>query len=418
MNARELEMALTASYPVDRERLARLDLEAMEADLFDDVEAAGSPPTLRASGRRPRVRPRLAIGFAAVAAAIVAALILVLGGGAGEQTPRAYGAELVRFAESTPLLLLEGPEWGVRSVDQQPGGEGHMEFTERSPDPHPNEPLMTRSDVKHHITPQSVIERRQRRVELIWHDADQTRLLWHDGKLGRSLYDTYLHKRVAIYEPGPAFKTTIPSLGVTAYIATRTENARIQGGPGDRLMVAIWVEGNHLIEFRASVPDLAGFRQRLDWLHRVNAQTWLGAMPPQVVKAAEYGATVDEMLRGIPLPPGFDPKSIPDLGVTTDRYQVGAAVGGSVACAWFDSWGQARAADDTKSAREAERVLLASETRWPIFNEMRKEGGYPATVIEYAKKMRSGRWYGKPLLQAVDSEGGLCGPETAGGGGH
>ena len=39
--------------------------------------------------------------------------VVVLAGGASERRLRAYGAELVRFAESTPLLLLEGPGWRV-----------------------------------------------------------------------------------------------------------------------------------------------------------------------------------------------------------------------------------------------------------------------------------------------------------------
>ncbi|MBS1844732.1 MAG: hypothetical protein JST53_09975 [Actinobacteria bacterium] len=71
-------------------------------------------------------------------------------------------------------------------------------------------------------------------------------------------------------------------------------------------------------------------------------------------KAAEYGATARTMLRGIPLPPGFDPSSIPDVGQTMDRYQAGAAVGGAVACAWFGRWDQARAGGDIAAAREAE----------------------------------------------------------------
>jgi hypothetical protein len=41
---------------------------------------------------------------------------VILAGGASEHPSRAYGAELVRFAESTPLLLLEGPGWRVQNV--------------------------------------------------------------------------------------------------------------------------------------------------------------------------------------------------------------------------------------------------------------------------------------------------------------
>jgi hypothetical protein len=179
-------------------------------------------------------------------------------------------------------------------------------------------------------------------------------------------------------------------------------------------MVAIWEEDGHLLELRTSVPDLAAFRERLGWLHRVDTKTWLDAMPTKVVKAAEYGATVHEMLRGIPIPRGFDPSRIPNLHLTTNRYQVGAAVGGTVACAWFRYWGKARADHDAAATQEAERVLLQSEKQWPIFRQMSKEGAYPATVVEYAKAMPNGQWFGRPLLAAVNSEGGLCGPGSAG----
>ena len=48
------------------------------------------------------------------------------------------------------------------------------------------------------------------------------------------MYSEYLHKTLDVYEAGPAFKTKIPALGITAYVAPRTERAPIQGGPGDR----------------------------------------------------------------------------------------------------------------------------------------------------------------------------------------
>jgi hypothetical protein len=320
----------------------------------------------------------------------------------------------VRFAKSTPLLLLEGPGWRVANTSEEPTGEGQMEFITGSPAP--PETLMTRQKRKRGIlvTP-GMRHERLRRVELTWHDSRQVRLVHQDGRLGQSSYSPSLGKTVTFFEPHPnrIFKANISALGAKVYVDPRAEYRPIQGGPGDRLMVAIWKEGGHLLELRTSVPNLASFRERLGWLHRVDAKTWLDAMPATVVKAAEYGATIHEMLRGIPLPPGFDASKIPNLRLTTDRYQVGAAVGGTVACAWFSYWGKARA-DDATAKHEAEHVLLQSENDWPIFREMSKEGAYPATVVEYAKAMSSGRWYGRPLLAAVDSEGGLCGPGSAG----
>jgi len=39
---------------------------------------------------------------------------------------------------------------------------------------------------------------------------------------------------------------------------------------------------------------------------------------------------------------------------------------------------------------------------------MAKEGAYPATVLEYAEKMPSRKWYDRPLLAAAE-EGLGCG---------
>ena len=78
-----------------------------------DLEAARSHP-------RRRRRFALALGSAALAVALAAVLILA-GGGSNHPSP-AYGAELVRFAESTPLLLLEGPGWRVQNVTEE--GQG------------------------------------------------------------------------------------------------------------------------------------------------------------------------------------------------------------------------------------------------------------------------------------------------------
>jgi hypothetical protein len=384
MSKQELELEMRAANPVARRALAALDLtsgeEALGQALAGEV-AGGEESTLadepgRAArgasprGRRPR---RALVGLLAAAAIVVAAIVLLAGGGgAGSPTP-AYGARLVRFAESTPLLLLEAPGWHVNDVDQIQGGSGEMKFGMRGDVP---------AD--------------ERRVDLHWLPT---------ASLGETLREL-LHPPID-RTPGRRLAIALPALDATAHVDTRAESALRYGRPGDHEMWAIWTEGSRLLLLTSRVPSLAAFRERLEGLRRVDAATWLDAMPAEVVKSAEYGATAQAMLRGIPLPPGFDPNSIPDLELTTDRYQVGAKVGGAVACAWFARWGEARAAGDAAGAREAEKVLLESEKRWPIFREMATEGGYPATIIEYAEHMRSGSWFGKPLLQAVDAEDGL-----------
>src|SRR5262245_51566276 len=79
-------------------------LEAIVAEPSADDGADGAAMPWPGAGRR-RLRLLGLAGTAAAAIAVVA--LLIFGGGASKSPPTAYGAELVRFAESTPLLLLE-----------------------------------------------------------------------------------------------------------------------------------------------------------------------------------------------------------------------------------------------------------------------------------------------------------------------
>jgi hypothetical protein len=114
------------------------------------------------------------------------------------------------------------------------------------------------------------------------------------------------------------------------------------------------------------------------------------------------------MLKGIPVPKTFAPARVPDEGLTTDRYQVGAQVTGTVSCLWFRQWGEALRTGDTSAKVEAEKAMATAE-HWPILREMATEGAYPETVWELGREMPSGvwTWYGKshPLLPKAEALG-------------
>src|SRR4029079_14622672 len=98
--------------------LAALDLGGGEAALGRALvaeSALASETAARPAGARRPSRRAVVAAAGAGAAAVVAAIILLVGGGTSE-SQRAYGAELVRFAESSPLLLLEGPGWRVPGI--------------------------------------------------------------------------------------------------------------------------------------------------------------------------------------------------------------------------------------------------------------------------------------------------------------
>jgi hypothetical protein len=328
---------------------------------------------------------RIAVATAVAALAAVAAVVL-FGGGAAEPGSRAYGAELVRFAESTPLLLLDEPGWRVADVYEAghgpylpkgSQGEGSMQFVIGKPIPDESirfsEDKETGAISVSGMLPAAV---RQRKVEVSWRSSDLP-----------SLRETQHPIR-------------LPVLGTTALVDTHAGRMVSEGPkgrqvfepgrPGDRQMVARWTEDGHVLEMRAAVPDLAALKERLSWLERVDSQTWLDAMPANVVKAADHDVVVREMLKGIPLPSTFRPFYVPGEGLTTDRSQVGAAVTATVSCLWFRQWGEARRSGDRAAELEAEKAMATSR-HWPVLRELAEDGAYPATTIwKLAEEMPSG----------------------------
>jgi hypothetical protein len=402
MNTHELETALAAADPVGQNRLDGLDLEAMEAELLADLDGEQpAPPPLgtEVPGRRRPRRLALALGTATLAA--VAAAVVILAGGASEHPSRAYGAELVRFAESTPLLLLEGPGWRVQNVYEAAHGpyepepsrrEGSMEFVTGKPIPY--ESITITGNAKTGVSEKGMFPPavRQRKVELRWFHG--------------SLADSIAAAKKWPHPHGQLW-TRAPVLETTADVDERAEFYINQGGPGNRQMTAYWTEGGYVLEMRAAVPDLAALEERLGRLTRVDSQTWLDAMPAKVVKATEHDAAVREMLKGIPVPSTFKPSRVPDEGLTTDRYQVGATVTGIVSCLWFRQWGEARRTGDKAAQAEADKAMATSE-HWPILREMAKDGAYPETIWKLAQEMPSGyreyaghRWRLLPQAEAL-----------------
>jgi hypothetical protein len=102
------------------------------------------------------------------------------------------------------------------------------------------------------------------------------------------------------------------------------------------------------------------------------------------------------------VPPGFDPNDIKGAHLTKDRYQLGAAVAGTVACQWFKRWSDARETNDRAKEREAV-TAMATAKDWPVLGEMEKKGAYPDVLYEYVAAMPKGDWYGRPLTGDVDS---------------
>ncbi|HSC21670.1 MAG TPA: hypothetical protein VLC07_08065 [Solirubrobacterales bacterium] len=400
MKTHDLDARFKAANPYPSEVLAALEIAAAEAELGEAIVAgpASAGGGVGAGGamrsRRSRWRRRLGLAVAGGLAMIAAAVVIFSGGGEGGSN-RAYGAELVRFAEASPLLLLEGPGWRVQNADEQrtrEGVEGTMEFVTGKPVPY--ETI--------HITGAGADERargllpaavRQRRVDLGWRPGNLSEAI------GIQRRNPHPHGQDWL---------KLPVLDTTAVVDTRAEFYANLGRPGDRRMIAFWSEDGFVLQLTAWVPDLAAFEERLGWLTKVDTQTWLDAMPAKVVKAADHDAAVREMLKGIPVPSTFKPSKIPDEGLSVTRYQVGASVTATVSCLWFLQWAEARRSGDRPGELEAEQAMATSR-RWPILHEMAKDGAFPETIWQLAKEMPSGVWvhtgHRHPLLPRAEGLG-------------
>ncbi len=342
---------LNAANPLTDGAARSLSLENAEAELRERIVAspADRPMAANPAPRRVVRRP-LAIAFVVAAAAIAILTASSIAGRDGGPSP-AFAAALVRFANSSPLVLLQRPGWQVVYVQQEPGGYGEMHFVRGPADANGN-PLGS---------PMSEIGESGRVAMVTWGPTTQ---------FVRRASSGHQHIPTGLGVPATRLVTEGRSrhwLDITAYI----------------------VDGNRTLGFRAAVANLAALRTELMALRKVDTTTWLRAMPASVVKSADAGPAVRQMLKGIPLPPGFDAAKIVGANLTQDRYQLGAAVTGTVACMWISDWKRARAAHDTASAARAV-AAMATASHWPVFRWMSREGAWPQVLTSIAQAMPRG----------------------------
>jgi hypothetical protein len=367
----QLNQLLTAANPLTDERALELELveDELLAALLAEPQAPAREP--RAAAPRHRRRVLLRVGFAVAATALVLVALLSLRDDSDKQgSGTAWAAGQIRFAEASPLVLLQAPGWRVEYADEQTEQEGELHFRTGPARP-PRDVTVIGPD-----TPPIPV------------DTRQAELHWRGGPLAEWTEDR---------ANSASRTTTAPVLGTTAHVY------QYEGGtPGHRDITALFRYDRRVLEFRAGAADIAAFKALLAKLARVDTDTWLSAMPPSVVKAADRGTAIKQMLRGVTVPPGFDPKDIKGPALTKDRYQLGAVVAGTVACQWFKQWAEARKAGDRAKERQATEAM-ATAKNWPILQEMKKEGDYPEVLWEFAAAMPSGNWYGRPLIGDVNS---------------
>lgn len=339
MRSRDLNRLVAEASPIRDADLAAFDFERAEAELIEEIIASpatptDAEPTPEPDRRSHRVLTRWpTLSVAAIALAFIVSFV-TLGLFRNDDQP-VFAASAIRVAEANPRLLMTAPGWSVTRADEFTADQGEMTFSNGSD-----------------------------AVDLFWRPAGQ--------------YQSYLRDR----GNDSSDQTQIAFLGRPATMFTYTDTAP---GKGPSFDTIVSPGGRTFVEIQADeLGSEDAYRQLLDSFERTDVNTWLAAMPPSVVQPSDRAATVDEMLKGIPLPPGFDVAALKPGATVSDRYQLGAKVAGSVACEWLDRWTEGLAKGDHAEVQQAKDALATSRD-WPILQEMDKQGGYPQVIWDFAK---------------------------------
>lgn len=328
---------------LDADPLVGCDLDSAEIDqalaaLRAEIEIAPRIPTpVAPTQRRGWIErsftvPRL-VGALLIATAIAVAIVLIPGGSGEGGTEPAYAAEAIKVAEANRRLLVDLPGWRIEFAHFESPTYGEVEFGD------------------------------EKGLE---GGGDYLQTAWYPPK--------ELESR------------------------TRSDGARVEIAGEDGFFYRVGDD-----EFNAVLPPLHGafmlisgsassgseFRNRLESMISVDVDTWLQAMPQSVVLPRDQHSAIDELLRGVPLPPGFDLAAIASKGLPEDESQLKAYVLRGVYCGWLDRWWFADQAGDDAVAQTAVAELLNAE-RWPAIAEDAAKSPLDNDFRQYAKTVARG----------------------------
>lgn len=319
MNEAQLEKHLRDSDPapepsaISSDDLDRLWRRAVE------LEAGEPRPSRSATFLRPRLL--LPVGVLAAVAVIGALLLISSGkGGSGGADP-AFADSAVKVAEANSRLLVGEPGWTVVRADQFEPENGEVAFSDG-----------------------------ESTLQITWYPADA--------------YESYRRDRAHV--GGPDIPVEV--LGERGIM--------IRYGSSTDFATMLPPMGPTFVEIRGDLGSEEAYRRALDSLEQVDVDTWLSAMPASVVQPTDRTETVDAMLDGVPIPPGFDLDEIRTGDTISDRYQLSSRVTAAVACEWLDRYVAAKKAGDEQAAQASVDAMSTSRS-WPILQEMNSENGTP-----------------------------------------
>jgi len=301
--------------------------------LGDDISPDLAPPL------RSHVHRRRSLGLAAGVMAVTAVALAItfvggyLGGGEGPD----FATAAIEVAEENPRLLVTQPGWEVTRADQFEADQGEMTFSEGA-------------------------RERDGRLQITWYPV--------------RFYNDYLEDRADVSPP-------------TSGILLGHEATTVHYGRDEyATMLSPW--GRVFVEIRGSVGSKDRYEEILRTIESVDIDTWLRALPPSTVQPNAREEAVEEMLRGVAVPPGFDALAIKAETSASDRYQLGVKVTGALACAWTQRWLAAKRTGDAAVAQEAVKAM-ATYREWPVIQQMIREEGakaWPVNIEQAAKRLR------------------------------
>ena len=324
------------------------DLHGADQALLEEIMSI--PPIKQLIPKRKRRVLLSGIGLAAAAALTVAVAAPALLSnhydgpevagptqGQGVHTDKGqivYAAATIKAAEKNPRLLIDEPGWKVTHVYGFIKDNGTIEFANGD-----------------------------RSVEMNWYPA--------------AGYDTYYQDRLGVSEPEPM---TIDGQQSDLFRYSDKDFA-VMLKPDGVSFAELRVQGN----WNGKSEILAVLAK----VKKVDVETWLATMSPEIVTPARASAVTNEITSDMTLPPGFSKAKYANLG-TNDRYQFGAQIVGDVICGWLNEWQRANKAGDRATVKQAVEALKGGRD-WKILDEMDTRGDYPEGAWQIADQVAVGK---------------------------
>jgi hypothetical protein len=317
----------------------------------------------------------LGLGGLACAAAIAA--LLILSGGSVDSVRNGahptFAAAAVKVAEANPRLLITAPGYSIvhaRSFEVDTGELIYSDGVHRPYGP----------------------------------GGRQLDLTWYPARLYRNRLREDGH--ACCHVGGPVTSTLLGQRATTfAY-------------PGQRpnFTTILSPQRSVFIEIAGTFGSREEHEAVLRSLRAVGIDAWLSAMPGEVLRPAARSAAIVQMLRGIPVPPGFDASALQSKSALTDRFMLAKSLTGAVACDWLQRWLSATRTGDSATAQGAVDAM-GTARHWPVLLQMIREKGFqgnvlplhgqgwPSEILTAAREIASGHLRRTPPVRTIYVKG-------------